>query len=126
MTGTPFPARPRDVAALNAQEFAVDLERDAPSIDVVCGKFVDDVNRALVWLIRFRALQAWCARADMMAWLHAGPGTSRDVCEVAAHFELNDHWEFDTDNFRSAIESVIAQRLGCGNSRGSSGGSVFQ
>lgn len=111
MTGTPFPAKPSDVSALSVHEFTFDLEMsDTPSIDLVCSRFVDDINRALVWLIRFRALKAWCARADMLAWLYAGSGTSQDVCEVAANFELNDHWEFDTEDFCSAIEMVVSQR----------------
>ena len=76
------------------------------SIDEVCRLFLDDANRALVWCIRFHALTAWRERADMAEWLRAAPGHERDMCEVAASFELNDAWEFDAEPFRSAVESV--------------------
>lgn len=111
MNSTPFPARPSDVVALSVQEFTFELAlSDTPALDLVCSRFVDDVNRALVWLIRFRALKAWCARPDMLTWMSAGSKTSGDLCEMAASFELNDRWEFDADDFRSAIEWMIAQR----------------
>jgi len=111
MNHTAFPARPVDVVALTCHEFLFDLEMsDAPSLDVVCRRFGDDVNRALVWLIRFRALRAWCARADMTEWLSANAAIPRDGCEVAAGFELNDSWEFDVEGFCSAVGGVIRQR----------------
>jgi hypothetical protein len=111
MNSTPFPARPSDVVALSAQEFAFSVEMsDTPPFELVCNQFADDSNRALVWLIRFRALKAWCARPDMLTWMSAGSRTSRDLCEVAASFELNDRWEFDADDFRAAIDWMIAQR----------------
>jgi hypothetical protein len=88
-----------------------DLDLDAaPSIDLVGQRFLDDANRALVWLIRFIALKAWCARADMTAWLIAGAEHSQHACEVAASFTLNGEWEFDAEDFRSAIESAISRR----------------
>jgi hypothetical protein len=82
--------------------FDLDMN-DAPSLDVVCGRFVGDANRARVWLIRYRALRAWCARPDMADWPNDGGRTPRDVCEVAARFELNDHCEFDAEGFCSAV-----------------------
>ena len=55
---------------LTVPEFACALDLDAAaSLDVGCRRFLDDANRALVWFIRFRALVAWCERADMAAWL---------------------------------------------------------
>jgi hypothetical protein len=112
MSGTMFPVRPSDVAALTVKEFTSDLELShAPSIDAVCRTFAHDANRALVWLIRFRALKAWCARADQTAWLSAGAGTYRDACEAAASFTLNDCWEFDAEDFCCAVEIVISRRL---------------
>ena len=110
---TPFPTRPTDVVALGVQEFTPDLdEKAAPSLDAVCSRFVDDENRAFVWLIRFRALKAWSARADSAAWLRTGSGTSKDVCAVAARFALNDKWEFDERGFGAAIDKVVSQRSG--------------
>ena len=89
MNPTPYPKRPIDVVALTCPEFLFDLRTsDVSSLDVVCRRFEDDVNRALVWLIRFRALRAWCASADKAGWLSAGSEIPRDVCEVAAGFDL--------------------------------------
>jgi hypothetical protein len=76
MTSTPFSARPGDVVALTVPEFTCDLDLNAaPSIDLVCERFLDDANRALVWLIRFKALKAWCTRAETNAWLISAPDT---------------------------------------------------
>ena len=72
--------------------------------------FMDDANRALIWWIRFVALKSWCARADVMAQLSTGSFTLRDACAVAASFPLNDHWEFDADDFCSAIEVISLTR----------------
>lgn len=114
MNGTPFPATPGDVATLTVQEFTCDLDDlnvdNGPSIDRVCRTFVDDTNRALVWWIRFGALKAWRARADVAARLSAGSMTLRDACELAASFTLNDRWEFETEKFCSAIETAAARR----------------
>jgi hypothetical protein len=113
MSSTPFPTRPIDVVSLTSWEFMHDLDMNAvPSLAVVCGRFVDDANRAIVWLIRFRALQSLCARADMAEWLHAGSVTARDLCEVAASFVLNDRWEFDAERFCSAVNGVARRRSG--------------
>jgi hypothetical protein len=107
MQSTPFPTSPSDVVALTVSEFACGLDlSQSVSIDAVCQIFLDDVNRALVWLIRFRALTAWRERTEMAAWLHAEPTHARHACAVAASFELNDHWEFDAEPFRSAVASV--------------------
>jgi hypothetical protein len=107
MRTTPFPTAPVDVVALTVSEFACgpDLNQSV-SIDAVCQLFLDDMNRALVWFIRFRALRTWCERTDVAAWLQAEPGHAQHACEVAASFELNDDWEFEADSFRSAIESI--------------------
>jgi hypothetical protein len=108
MHATPFPTSPSDVAALTVPEFARGLDlNQSVSIDAACQRFLDDTNRALVWVIRFRALTAWCERTDMAAWLHAEPTRTRYACEVAASFELNDEWEFDAEPFRWAVESVV-------------------
>ena len=110
MNGTPFPATPADVVPLTIQEFALDLDMEhAPSLRDVCGRFVD-TNRALVWVIRFGALQAWCARADITEWLRQRPDDSRGACEAAASFRLNADWEFDAQKFRSAVEAANARR----------------
>lgn len=112
MSDTAFPARPVDVVALTTSEFTVDLEwSNAPSLDEVCRRFGADANRAVVWLIRFRALQAWCTRDGMTQWLGSGGRTPRDICEAAAGFRLNDRWEFDAEAFCRAID-IIAARTG--------------
>lgn len=108
---TPFPARPCDVVALTVHEFICDFDMNgSPSLDLVCQRFLDDANRALVWLIRFRALRAWRTRPDMGSWLCTADTNARSACEVAATFSLNDEWEFDADDFRSTVESMIARR----------------
>ena len=107
MGRTPFPARPCDVVVLTAPEFACALNLDAAaSLAVGCRRFVDDANRGLVWLIRFRALVAWCERPDVAPWLTSGALRARHACEVAASFRLNDDWQFDAEPFRSAVESA--------------------
>ena len=111
MKATPFPAKPRDVVALTVQEFTGELDRnETPSFDAVSQMFHDDVNRALVWLIRFRALQAWCARPDAGTGPSGCRPQSREACEIAASFVLNDNWEFDDDRFRSAVASASSRR----------------
>lgn len=111
MTMTPFPARPGDVVALTVHEFTCGLDLHAePSIGLACERFLDDANRALVWLIRFRALKAWCTRAETNAWLTEGDRRAQRACEVAASFALNGEWEFDTDNFRSAVQSLLLRQ----------------
>jgi hypothetical protein len=107
-----FPTLPGDVAVLTPSEFAFDLEwNNVPSLAEVCRRFGNDANRALVWLIRVRALRAWCARDGTAEWL--SPARMRHLCEVAARFELNDEWEFDADAFCLAVETVGDQRLQC-------------
>lgn len=111
MDGTPFPLNPSDVAALTVPEFAFSGNADAPpSLDAICRRFLDDQNRALVWMIRFSALQTWGARSDVTTWLQRGPGTTRDALEVAAGFPLNEGWEFDTERFCSAIDVLVSCR----------------
>ena len=115
---TPFPTSPSDVATLTVPEFTCELQLNASvSIDDVCQRFVEDANRALVWLIRFRALTAWCERTDTARWLHAEPLRAQHARELAASFELNEDWEFDAGEFRSAVRSMatryrVARALG--------------
>jgi hypothetical protein len=110
MTRTPFPARPGDVVALTVPEFTRGLDLHAePAIGLVCERFLDDANRALVWLIRFSALKAWCTRAETNAWLIAGERPAQRACEVAASFALNGEWQFDADDFRSAVQSRMSR-----------------
>jgi hypothetical protein len=88
-------------------EFTSELDLDrAVSLDTVCRRFLDDTNRAIVWWIRFRALTAWRERVDVAQWLRAEPSHAHHACELAASFDLNEAWEFDTERFRSAVESV--------------------
>lgn len=109
---TSFPIRPRDVAALTVNEFTAGLDLNrSPSLDDACERFVNDTNRALVWLIRARALKAWCARPDIALWLHRADTNGQSACEAAATFGLNEAWEFDAADFREAVESVIARRF---------------
>lgn len=109
---TSFPIRPCDVAALTVGEFTTDLDLNrSPSLDDACERFLNDTNRALVWLIRARALRAWCARPEIALWLHHADTHSKSACEAAATFGLNEAWEFDAADFREAVESVIARRF---------------
>ena len=109
---TECPARPRDVVALSVEEFLFDLEMtQAPSLETVCRTFGNDTNRALVWLIRWRALDTLCARSDVAEWRGAGARTSRDMCEVAAALELNDGWEFDRERFCNAVDGLVHRRV---------------
>lgn len=108
---TAFPAKPCDVVALSVEEFLFDLEMtQAPSIESACRAFANDANRALVWLIRWRALNTLCARSDVVEWRRAGVSTSRDMCEVAAAFDLNDGWEFDQVRFCDAVDRLVHRR----------------
>ena len=111
MKKTPFPTRPAEVAPLTVQEFTFDF--DAPegcSLDAICARFVDDANRALVWLVRFRALKALIDQPGMAAWIGGGARTQRDACEVAAGFALNERWEFDAEPFCCAVDTVVSRR----------------
>lgn len=110
MSMTPFPATPAEVVPLTISEFTCDLDLcTTVSIDVICRRFFDDANRALVWLIRFRALTSWCARADMSAWLQVSAARSQSACEAAASFGLNGQWEFEPESFRSAVDSRLGR-----------------
>jgi len=104
---TPFPANPCDVVTLTVLEFTRELElNELGSLDPVCRRFFEDANRAVVWIIRFRALKTWCDRIDVAPWLRSEPSHAHRANELAASFELNAAWEFDADRFRSAVESV--------------------
>jgi hypothetical protein len=108
---TEFPARPCDVIALRVDEFLFDLEMThAPSLESVCRAFANDTNRALVWCIRWRALNTLCARSDVAEWCRVGARTSRDMCEVAAAFDLNDGWEFDQVRFCEAVDRLVHRK----------------
>ena len=111
MRTTPFPSRPCEVVTLTVPEFTCELDLNAAvSIDRVSQRFIEDTNRAVVWFIRFRALTAWCDRADIAGWLRSDPSHARHACEVAASFDLNSEWEFDAEPFRSAVESIVRDR----------------
>jgi hypothetical protein len=110
MSSTVFPALPGDVAVLTAVEFAFGLEwNNAASLDEVCRRFGNDANRAVVWLIRFRALKTWCAREDSAQWMT--DARMSHICEVAARFELNQQWEFDPEAFSLAVEATCNRRF---------------
>ena len=105
METTPFPAKPCDVVALTVAEFTRDLDLNAMvSLDDICKRFIGDTNKALVWVIRFRALAAWRVRADVASWLGSRPSHAQHASEVAATFALNGEWEFDAEAFRFAVE----------------------
>lgn len=117
MKQTPFPTRPVDVVALAVDEFRVDLEReDGHTLDTACQLFRDDPNRALVWLIRLAAVRALNTRADIAHWRQSRSSTSRDICEVAASFELNQQWEFDAGGFCFAVDALAKERAKRGES----------
>jgi hypothetical protein len=112
---TPFPSTPKDVPALSIQEFALDLDiEDDPPLDAICARFLNDANRAFVWLIRFRALQAWRARPGTTDWMRASSRTMRDACDVAAGFELTGDWEFDAQDFAAAVSALASHRARTG------------
>jgi len=107
MRTTPFPSRPCDVVALTVPEFAGELDlNETVSFDVVCDRFLDDANRAVVWFIRFRALSAWRERGEIEEWLRSDPSHAQHACEVAASFELNDDWGFHAEAFRAAVTAI--------------------
>jgi len=105
MSSTMFPTLPGEVAVLSTGEFAVGLElNNAPSLEEVCRRFGNDANRALVWFIRFRALKMWAARDGVAPWMTAA--RMPHICEVAASFDLNHQWEFDSDAFCLAVDTM--------------------
>lgn len=107
MRTTKFPTTPSDVSGLTVSEFACELDlTGSVSIDAICHRFLDDVNRALVWFIRYRALTAWCERTEIAEWLSSDPSRAQHACEVAASFELNTDWGFDPEPFRWAVHTV--------------------
>jgi hypothetical protein len=98
---------PAQVVALTVPEFTCELDvRGTVLLDAVCRRFPDDANRALVWIIRFRALTTWCELTGMREWLQSEPSHARHARALAASYALNDEWEFDAERFRSAVESV--------------------
>lgn len=99
--------------ALTVLEFTSELDPIAStSLDRVCQRFVDDENRALVWLIRAKALQAWSGQPEMASLLSGSDVGRRVASELAASFALNEQWDFDANDFRLSVESLIARR-GC-------------
>jgi hypothetical protein len=115
---TPFPAIPKDVAGLSVEEFTFDLDDldgpRVPSMERICRTFMDDANRALVWWIRFVALQAWCASPEVMARMTSDARILRDAREVAASFPLNDRWEFDATAFGRTLDGIALKRAQTG------------
>jgi hypothetical protein len=110
MKKTPFPTKPGDVVALTIPEFTFAVNAADPSLDDVCGRFPDDPNRALVWLVRFHALKAVTSQVEIAAWLAGETGSLRDAYYVAARLKLNERWEFDHVLFRSAVKALAAKR----------------
>jgi hypothetical protein len=115
---TAFPATPRDVATLTLQEFTfrLDLEH-SPSLPDVCNRFGDDTNRAVVWLVRFRALQKMKADGRMDRWVRTRSEADRqslcgDIFEIAATQPLNERWEFDASTFFQAVEALTRAARG--------------
>lgn len=115
---TPFPAMPTDVAGLSVEEFTFDLDDldgpRVPSMERICRTFMDDANRALVWWIRFGALQAWCASPEVIARMTSDARILRDAREVAASFPLNDRWEFDATAFGRTLDGIVLTRARTG------------
>ena len=110
MMHTPFPGSPAEVVPLSICEFASDSWSDAPSIDIICSRFTDDLNRALVWILRYRALAALVGRAEIAACLDRGAHSWRDMFEVAAQFPLNNEWGFDGEMFCAAVDATASRR----------------
>ena len=107
MRRTTLPTSPSDVEVLTVTEFTCELDlKESVSMDAVCRRFLNDLNRAVVWFIRFRALTRWCERTDTAPWLRSQPVHEQHACALAASFKLNEDWEFDAEQFRSAVESV--------------------
>jgi hypothetical protein len=121
MNQTPFPATPADVAVLTVQEFTFDLDEfdghRIPSMDRICRTFMNDANRALVWWIRFDALDAWRTNPDVNARPMSDSGILRDACEVAASFPLNPRWGFDATDFGRALDGMAQRRSRAGDDR---------
>jgi hypothetical protein len=113
---TPFPATPRDVVPLTVQEFTFRLDLDhSPSFDEVCQRFGEDSNRAVVWLLRFRALHRLKNDDRMLACvgdaLDSGDRSLFNaVFEIAATQALNSRWEFDPHVFFTAVSTLAADR----------------
>jgi hypothetical protein len=115
---TAFPATPRDVATLTVQEFTfrLDLEH-SPSLPDVCDRFGDDTNRAIVWMLRFRALQKVKADGRMERWIRNRLEADRqslcgEIFEIAATQPLNERWEFDSFSFYQAVEALTRAARG--------------
>ncbi|MGE3508765.1 MAG: hypothetical protein AB7N65_07765 [Vicinamibacterales bacterium] len=129
MTGTAFPATPADVATLTAQEFRSNLEGldvgRGPSPERVYQTFIGDVNRSLVWWIRFRALRVWWAQAGES--VHSTPGASvlREICEIASSCPLNGLWEFDPASFKRAVDEMNRDASPDGDSSTEAAGDPF-
>ena len=95
------------MVALTVLEFTCDLDLNGSmTVESACHRFLDDANRALVWLIRFHALAAWSERAEIAPWLQSDASHAEHAGELAASFALNDEWEFDASRFRSAVEAA--------------------
>jgi hypothetical protein len=122
---TPFPATPRDVVPLTVQEFTFQLDLDhSPSFDEVCERFRADSNRAVVWLLRFRALQRLkndnrmvvCAgkASDSSETGKASDSSERlrlsAVFEIAATQALSSRWEFDSHAFFTAVSTLATRQ----------------
>jgi hypothetical protein len=113
---TPFPATPRDVVPLTVQEFTFRLDLDhSPSFEEVCQRFSEDSNRAVVWLLRFRALQRLRNDNRMIVYVEKPVDSGEDllfssVFEIAATQALNSRWEFDSHTFFTAVATLATRR----------------
>lgn len=109
---TELPLVPRDVVPLAVDEFTFvfDLE-SGPDFADLCSRFRDDTNRAVVWLLRFKALQTLRGDLRLARSAHATGSTDggsfvRGAFEVAATQPLNEAWEFDRPAFFAAVNAL--------------------
>jgi hypothetical protein len=100
---TSFPRSPADVATLTVAEFLGNLDLASPvPLDVVCDRFAGDANRAIVWAVRYTALDHFLRGLD-----DATAAEVRTIAEpLAARFGLNEEWQFDRALLCAAIERV--------------------
>ena len=109
---TELPLAPQDVVPLAVQEFTFALDLDkGPDFADLCARFRNDTNRAVVWLLRFRALQTLrddvrLTRSPDATGSADGVSFLRDAFEVAASQPLNDEWEFDRLAFFAAVNAL--------------------
>ena len=100
---TPFPTNPGEVVALTVDEFVADLDLSSNlPLTAVCARFGEDLNRAVVWMLRYRALQHFIGYLDASRLEQ----TRKTATELAAGFTLNEDWEFERVTFLAAVEAA--------------------